>query len=294
MRYIKGLILLLVIGCPFVTCSPECENITGVYFDNYPYISEGQILIKAADINALEGKNVFFDEKLAPASNFKPGVGLIVDLPAGVTGDDVNMRIQDIDCADFVSTSLSVQPQSYFANNANYIVPAPPTIIIPIPNPPLPPSINNAWISPDNKDYCIWFAVNQVAGSAGNYVITPTERPDPVTGEMKKTEELSVNRLACNAPTEANGRYHKNPIYGMISTTENKIQFWIDRTSKGLGIEEFEGQFIDIEKTVYKDDDEIGPENCHPAPWSATKNHMMMVVSKQTKRTMVLYQQLLK
>ena len=283
---------MVVIAVPFVTCTPDCENITGVYFDDYPYISEGQILVKATDINALEGKNVFFDEKPAPAYRFETGVGLIVDLPAGVTGDNVNMRIQDIDCADFVSTSLSVQPQSYFANNANYIVPAPPLIIIPIPNPPLPPSINNAWISPDNKDYCIWFAVTPIQGATGSYLISPTDRPDPVTGVLKKTEELSVSQLACSMPTEANSRYHHNPIYGMMSTTENKIQFWIDRTSKKLGIEEFEGQFIDINETSYKDDVEIGPPNCKPAPWSKTKSHMMMVVSKQTKRTMVLYQQL--
>lgn len=303
MRYLKSLILFVVIGSPLVTCSPECENITGVYFDDYPYIAEGQILVKANNINTLEGKNVFFDEKPAPSSEFRPGVGLIVDLPAGVTGDDVKMRIQDIDCADFVSTSLSVQQQSYFANNANYIAPAPPTIIIPIPNPPLPPSINNAWISPDNKDYCLWFVVDEVPGSPGNFIISPVSRPNPANpSQMIKSQELSVSLVpACNLPpTEATLRYHGNPMYGMISKSTNKIQFWIDRSAKtdaggkSLGIEEFEGQFIDITETRYKDDIEIGPPNCHPSTWLAKKDHMMMVVSKQTKRTLVLYQQLTK
>ena len=65
-----------------------------------------------------------------------------------------------------------------------------------------------------------------------------------------------------------------------MSTNDNKIQFWIDRTSKSLGIEEFEGQFIDINRhpTIMKDTPDCGT-------WGKTKLHMMMVTSKQTKRT---------
>lgn len=296
MRNIKSLIVI-VIGFPLITCSPDCENITGVNFDNYPYIEEGQILIKADNINTLQNKNVFLNDVRATDTEFKDGIGLIVTMPKNVTGDNVNLRIQDVDCADFVSTNLAVKPQSFFANNPNYIVPAPPQIIIPVPNPPLPPSINNAWISPDNKDYCIWFAVNEVltsdGKSTGNYVITPTDRPDPVTGVLKKSLELSVEQAVClKPPSEATNRYHGNPVYGMMSTKDNKIQFWIDRTSKDLGIEEFEGQFIDINETSYMDDVEVGPPGCQPGSWSGTKLHMMMVVSKQTKRTLVLYQKL--
>jgi hypothetical protein len=293
MRNIKNLILV-VIGFTVLTCSPNCENITGVTFDDYPYLEEGEVLIKASNAGALQNKNVYFNEILVAQEDleFRAGLGLIAKMPKGVTGTNVTLRIQDVDCSDFVSSSLNVQPASFFANNPDFIVPAPPQIIIPIPNPPLPPSINNAWISPDNKDYCIWFAVTEVTPGSGNYIISPTNRPDPITGQPKKTEELSVSRLVCQLPTEANGRYHNNPIYGMMNTTENKIQFWIDRSSKGLGVEEFEGQFIDINKTPYMDDDEIGPPSCQPGPWVETKLHMMMVVSKQTKRTLVLYQQL--
>ena len=119
-------------------------------------------------------------------------------MPPGVTGENVNLRIQDIDCADFVSSSLNVQPESFFIGNPDYIPPAPPLIIIPIPNPPLPPSINNAWISPNNTDYCIWFVVNPVPGSPGNFIITPIERPNPANpGVMIKSQELSVEQAPC-------------------------------------------------------------------------------------------------
>jgi len=299
MRSIKNFFYLVVVGFVSLTCSPDCENITGVTYDNYPYLEAGQILIKASNINTLQNKNVYFNEKLATAARFEPGVGLVVTMPQGVTGEDVNLRIQDVDCADFVSSSLSVQPSGYFVANPMYVPPAPPQIIIPIPNPPLPPNINNAWLSPDNKDYCIWFAVTEIGTGTGNYIISPIDRPDPNSGILRKSQELSVKQKVCGqAPSPETNFYHDNPVYGMMSKTENKVQFWIDRTSKkdatgkSLGIEEFVGQFIDIKETPYKDDVEIGPPGCKGAPWLPTKSHMMMVTSKQTNRTLILYQQL--
>lgn len=125
MHYIKSLILLLVIGAPLLTCTPNCENIAGVYFDDYPYMEEGQILIKASNLNALQNKNVFVNDILTVDPKFEPGLGLIVNMPPGVTGTDVKLRIQDVDCADFISTNLSVQPESFFIGNADYISPAP-------------------------------------------------------------------------------------------------------------------------------------------------------------------------
>ena len=73
----------------------------------------------------------------------------------------------------------------------------------------------------------------------------------------------------------------------MMNTIDNRIQFWVDRTSKKLGIEEFEGKFIDINGTPYNSDD---TPDC--GTWGKTKLHMMMVTSRQTKRTLLLYQQL--
>lgn len=288
MRHIKNLHYLAVIGFSLLTCNPNCENITGVYFSEHPYIEEGEILIKASNPNTLQDRNVFFNEIRATESRFEPDLGLIVKMPPNVKGENVNLRIQDIDCADFVTFNLNVQSESFFIGNPDFIPPAPPLIIIPIPNPPLPPSINNAWISPNNTDYCIWFAVNPVPNSPGSFIITPTDRPDPVTGVMRKSLELSVEQAPCGlAPRPETSLYHQNPVYGMMNTNDNKIQFWIDRSSKGLGIEEFEGQFIDINQTPYNDEN---TPDC--GTWGKTKLHMMMVTSKQTNRSLLLYQQL--
>jgi hypothetical protein len=272
-----------VIWFSFYSCNPNCENITGLYFAEHPYVEEGEILIKASNVNTLRNRNVFFNEVLAEKTTFVDDLGLIAKMPQGVTGDNVTLRIQDQDCADFVSFSLNVKSEGFFVGNPDFVPPAPPQIIIAVPNPPLPPSINNAWISPNNTDYCIWFVVLDVPGSPGNFIISP------ITGANgKQSEELSVDQLVCGSPPRQETEYyHKNPVYGMINTNDNLIQFWIDRSSKGLGIEEFEGKFIDINDTPYNDDRTPGCK-----PWNETKLHMMMVTSKQTNLSLLLYQQL--
>lgn len=289
MRSINYVLHFVLVCIGLLSCNPNCENITGVYFEEHPYVEEGEILIKASNANDLRNRNVFFGEQLAEETRFVPEVGLVAKMPAGVKGENVALRIQDRDCGDYIAFSLNVQSEGFFIGNADFIPPAPPQIIIPAPNPPLPPSINNAWISPNNTDYCVWFVVDPVPGSPGNFVISPVERPNPANPSvMIRSQELSVEQAPCKLPSRPEtDLYHKNPVYGMINTTDNIIQFWIDRTGRGLGIEEFYGQFIDISTTPYQDD---RTPNC--GSWGKTKLHMMMVKSKQTNRSLLLYQQL--
>ena len=284
MKSYRHLPFFVLIASSFLGCNPDCQNITGVYFANHPYLEEEEVLIQANDPNTLRNRSVYFNDVQADDTRFVADLGLIAKLPPSVSGESVSLRIEDNDCADFITFDLNVQDEGYFVANPEYIPPAPPQIIIPIPNPPIPPNINNAWISPNNTDYCIWFVVDSIPGSNGNFVISP----NPLEPGGKKSLELSVEQAPCKLPPRPETNlYHQNPVYGMISTSENHIQFWIDRTSKGLGIEEFEGKFIDIDDTPYNDD--RTPE-C--GTWGVTKKHMMMVTSKQTNRSLLLYQQL--
>jgi len=285
MRNIKFLATAVLACYSLTTCNPDCNNITDVYFAEHPYVEEGEILIKSSNLNNLRSRDVYFNDVLAEELRFVADVGLIAKMPKGVKGEKVSLRIQDQDCTDFVSYNLNVQNEAFFAGNEDFIPPAPPIIIIPIPNPPLPPNINNAWISPNNTDYCIWFVVVPVPNSPGNFTITPT------LYNGKSSEELSVARLACaDTSNPETALYHHNPVYGMINTNDNNIQFWIDRSGQGLGVEEFTGQFIDIDSTPFNDD---RLPDCKGAPWLEEKFHMMMVTSIQTGRTLLLYQQLL-
>ena len=285
MRNFKLLATAIFLFYSLATCNPDCNNIADIYFADHPYTEEDEILIKSSNLNNLRGRDVYFNDKLAENVRFVTDVGLIAKMPKGTKGQQVSLRIQDQDCTDFVSYNLNVQSPTFFVGNEDYIPPAPPIIIIPLPNPPLPPNINNAWISPNNTDYCIWFAVAAVPGSPGNFTISPT----PVGGFS--STELSVARLACaDTSKPETALYHNNPVYGMINTNDNNIQFWIDRSGQKLGVEEFTGQFIDIDSTPFNDD--TLPE-CKGAPWKKEKFHMMLVTSKQTGRSLVLYQQLL-
>ncbi len=275
--------ILLLAG----NCNPDCENITGVFFGNHPMLAQQEILIEAANPAILQGRSVFFANQRAE-TRFEPGYGLIARLPAGVTGENVEMRIEDPDCTDFVRFNLNVQEPSFFVGNPASIPPAPPEVIIPTPNPPIPPSINNAWISPNDTDYCIWFRVmpaDSTDDDPTSFLISPHPVVD-ANGVTRSSRELSVGRLTGCNPTEANALYHENPVFGMIDTKSNRIEFWIDRGS--LGVEEFTGYFINVETTPYHDD-RVPP--CGPA-WSTNKLYMMQVVSKQTGRQLILYQQL--
>ncbi len=283
MRTIKYLAYAVLVCYWLASCNPDCQNITDVYFAEHPYVEEGEILIKSSNLNNLRARDVFFNDLPAENLRFVEDVGLIAKMPKGVKGEKVSLRIQDQDCTDFVSYNLNVQTESFFVGNEDYIPPAPPVIIIPLPNPPLPPNINNAWVSPNNTDYCIWFVVIEVPGSPGNYTISP------VVYNGKKSQELSVARAVCADTSDPEtGLYHANPVYGMISTNDNRIQFWVDRSSQGLGIEEFSGQFIDIDSTPFNDD---RLPKC-TGPWVKTKLYMMYVTSVQTGRTLLLYQQI--
>lgn len=279
--------ILLPLAILLVDCNPGCDNLTGVFFGNHPMLAEQEILIEAANPNALQGRSVFFANQRAD-TRFEAGFGLVAKLPAGVTGENVEMRIEDPDCTDFVRFNLNVQDQAFFTGNPGFIPPAPPEVIIPAPNPPIPPSISNAWISPNDTDYCIWFRVVPVDSTANpgtSFVITPHPVADE-NGVVRRSRELSINRLnGCN-PTEANALYHDNKVFGMIDTRSNRIEFWIDRGS--LGVEEFTGRFINVADTPYHDD-RLPP--CGNG-WSPVKEYMMQVTSKQTGRQLILYQQL--
>lgn len=278
-----ALAALLVLG----SCNPDCENLTGVYFGNHPMLAEQEFLIEAANPAILQGRSVFFDNQRAE-TRFEPGYGLIARLPAAVTGDNVEMRIEDPDCTDFVRFSLNVQEPSFFVGNPAFIPPAPPEVIIPTPNPPIPPSINNAWISPNDTDYCIWFRVEPADSTAEkptSFIISPHPVRD-ASGVERRSRELSVGQLTGCNPTEANALYHGNPVFGMIDTKSNRIEFWVDRGNRG--VEEFTGHFINVTTTPYMDD-RVPP--CGPV-WSTAKEYMMQVTSQQTGRQLLLYQQL--
>ena len=139
--------------------------------------------------------------------------------------------------------------------------------MIPTSLPSFPPSVANAWLSPQNTDYCVWlqFAKKTVFGSNPiEYVLDGNgNKIETNTIDPSQSAELSVKELLCNST--ANTLYHNNPVSGVVDRDNNFVHFWIDRTSKGLGVEEFIGEFIDINDTPYAEP--AVPDCDHPLGW---------------------------
>ncbi|HFA47763.1 MAG TPA: hypothetical protein ENJ95_01950 [Bacteroidetes bacterium] len=155
--------VLLLAMCQ-LTCSPECISIFNLQIrPNTAPVGSQILLTDVNNENTLRGRNVFFGDGI-PAENleFVPDIGLLATVPNLPTGTH-DISIEEPDCGDFVRTTFEVISEESFFNNPNFdtpfITPSPLQVVIPTIDAGniFPPSVTNAWISPDNPDYCIWF-----------------------------------------------------------------------------------------------------------------------------------------
>lgn len=271
---------LLIIGLiAFSGCNPDCNPIGFIEVTGNGFYQGQEILIKAEPASSLEGKDVLFNARgssesvtvSSTESRYIPGVGLLVKVPDDIDGTDIDLLIDDPDCGPItLGRSLIVGDEDFFLNNVDFIPPPNFNFIIPVSLPVFPPLVRNAWLHPEVTDYCLWF----------RFILDENDE-ETVTLCPATSRELSVN---CDGTPDL---YHDNPVYGIIDKTNNYINFFIDRTSKNAGVEEFEGQFIDISDTDYGND-EI--PSCGP-PWVPGRSYMMLLTSRQTGRQLVIYQQ---
>ncbi len=273
---ILSFLVLLVTGC-----NPDCNPIGFIEVPGNGFVQGQEILIKAEPPSSLEGKDVLFSARstassagsvtvTAKESRYVPGVGLLVKVPEGIEGADVDLLIDDPDCGPItLGRPLTVGDEAFFTNNPDFIVPPNFNFVIPVSVPVFPPLIRNAWLHPTITDYCLWFRF--VLDEDDNETITLC----PAT-----SRELNIG---CESTNEF---YHDNPVYGIIDKHNNYINFFVDRTSKNAGIEEFEGQFIDIADSNPTSDAVPCQGN-----WVPGRSYMMLLVSKQTGRQLIIYQQ---
>ncbi len=290
---------LLCIAFIFLSCNPECDNITLLSIDSAVKQTGQEVLIKSNNLSALEGKNVLFgsDGNTVPAAGtrFVPSVGLLATVPDQVEGENIQVLVEDLDCGtSVVPTGMTVGDADFFANNLDFIPPAPFEIVIPSPPTVFPPLVQNAWVSPQNLDYCIWFKFLPQQDADGNPIIHDIVNGDTIYTETRNldpytSKEFSVELLVgCTASSPAS-IYHDNPVFGVIDKEENLVHFWIDRTGQGNGIEEFSGQFVDIEAAGYY---ETKTPECNPSQlFAAQKQYLLLATSLQSGRQLLLYQQ---
>lgn len=277
----------IILAALLLSCNPDCDSLFNVQAAAITNLAGGEVLLRTPNpnnINQLNGRNIFVNDKELGADDmsFYTDFGLVVKLPEGLTGETL-LEVEDFDCGR-VPVRLSLQDESFFRNNPDFIIPTPPDVIIPSIPPVFPADITNAWISPNNPDYCLWFGpykVYEFRDGNDNLVFA-----DVTNIVASGSFELSTCR-------DESKFYHNNPFFGIVDTVNNHIELTVDRSAKaGLGVlakEDFIGQFIDIQDTKY----EMGPLNgasiCGTEDKEEAKKQMMLLTSKQTGQQVIVF-----
>lgn len=300
--------ILLLSTLAFISCNPECENIYNIRVDSLVKQQGQEMLIMSDNVSALEQSEIQFlsgGQVAIAKSKTTTDMGLIVEVPENIQGQNIQLAINDPDCGlSILGAGVTIGDAAFFANNPDFIPPAPFEFVIPAPPVAFPPLVQNAWISPQNTDYCIWFKFHPQTDNAGNIIMTE------VNGQMVPAESVSLNNAQsfefsvqelvcdgngagpngiCGAPVKT--FYHCNPVEGIIDKENNFIHFWIDRTDingQNFGIEEFVGEFINIKDAGY---DQQAVPSCSSGIFDPDKAYLMLVTSQKTGRQLLLFQQ---
>ena len=265
----------LILAAGLFSCNPDCESVFGLRITTAATEAGNEILITAQPPSSLQGRRVFIKEKEVQ-TRFAENMGLVVTVPDGLSGA-VDVRVEDPDCADFVSLNLDVEDASFFENNPQFVFPTIPEIVIPTLQAAFPPSIENAWLHPENLDYCIWFKI--VPDASGNC----TRVIDPANSfEQSTCFRSDDNRL-----------YRQNPMFGYIDVND-KIHLTILRSD---GPEEFDGCLVNLMdvpekyrawKSFPTPCPTIDPLGLTPVQ---ERSHMMVLTSKRNGKQLIIYQQ---
>ncbi len=292
-----------------LSCNPDCENYARVEATITPSIRlpGEQILVSTSPADFLAGRDLFI-EKLVNGELKIDGStklvseyvaearGRIATLPMDVDGNR-NLYIEDRDCGGFIPlNSVNVVDETFLvANQALFITPPRPQIIIPTIPTSSPTNLVNTWFSPDNRDYCIWIVPEFIEQSGGCYAegmrLTPGNLSvGPGTPESGSWE-LSAN---CNGDNITKP-YHGNPVTeGVIDTISGYVRITIDRTPNGLPVETYEGTLImPTSRGVSANDRTVTnlPADCGPSGEGNQAKLMIVMTSTLTGHQIVIFRQ---
>lgn len=302
----KNLLSLFALAVGFsclFSCNPDCENYARISAEITPSVRMpgDQIMVKTSPADFLRDRDLFIekvvdgelivDETTMLSSEFldmPAAKGRLATLPMDVEGNR-NIYIRDNDCGGFIPlNSVTVASADFIASNQSlFISPAAPQIVIPtLPSVP-PVNIINTWFSPNNRDYCIWIVPELILDEAtGCY----KEGPNLVPGNTEigpGTPNSGSWELAAGCGVDPNaGLYTGNPVSGFIDRNSGFVSLSIDRTSKGLGVEQFEGSLM-APSSVPEPDRVVGA--CAPEANNQNAEYMIVANSKQTGRQMVIF-----
>ncbi|MBV6443555.1 MAG: hypothetical protein EPGJADBJ_05327 [Saprospiraceae bacterium] len=294
--------IVLLLSLAHFACNPNCESLQGVELSTNTTLEGYEITIDAADRNALKGKKVFFGN-MPVTPEFDDNGLMLVKVPAGISSE-TELRIEDLDCQDVIAFPFHVVGQSYFNSIDNFVPPIPIEVVFPTPNIPYPASVDQAWLSPDNPEYCLWFIMykEKVVNSNGGTTYIPTIFINPDSSFEQAT--------CCCKRSDPDLPYAQNRMGGIVDVEKNRIEVYINRTERGGDIEYFKGVFIDRSQVI-RYANNTGILTCPPdgstdpncavvntcdgnvfvnfSP-QLTQNNMMLLTSQKTGRQVVVYQ----
>ena len=278
-------------------CNPDCTNLStsNISLPPGPYQANAEIAVTSSPSSLIKEREFHISIKKNNAteislldSRFEEALDTAVVLMPNEVNPTAALLINDPDCTGNlipVGNATSLQSSSFFVDNPFFVTPAPPLIVIPSPPPSIPGNIVNAWFSPNNRKYCIWFQPD--LDDNGNELPTLTRGFFDGAGARKGSWELAAG---CDNIEGTGELFHLNQVTGIIDKANNIISIRVDRTSKNLGFEDFEGFFVDPNKMPAGSDYNIGgicnAENGRSMP------KLMYLVSQNTKRQLLLWRNL--
>lgn len=296
MKALSFLAVIALLSVVHFACNPECQSLQGVKLSTNMTLENYEIYIDATPRESLKNRKVFFDEIFVP-SVYNDSVGLIFKVPTGQNPKSV--RIEDPDCLEVYTFPFQVVDANYFSTIENFVPPIPPEIVIPTINIPFPQSVDNAWLSPDEPEYCLWFTMYKDIKPNGDTVATNLIDP----GNSFEQATCCCKRSDPNLP------FAMNRMGGIVDVAGNRIEIYIDRTNQAGGdIEYFTGRFIDRQQVPQyanntgkltcplgdpNDPNCAGGNTCvGQVDYSPqlTQNNMMLLTSQKTGRQIVVYQ----
>ncbi len=276
-------------------CNPDCTNLStsNISLPPGPYLANAEISINSSPSSLIKEREFHLSirknnstEIMVLDSRFEEALDAAVVLMPNEVNPTASILINDPDCTGSlipVGEATSLQSTSFFVDNPFFVKPAPPLIVIPTPPPSIPGNIVNAWFSPNDRKYCIWFKPDE--DDNGN------ELPTLTRGFFDNGERMGSWELAAGCDNiEGTGElFHLNQVTGIVDKVNNIINIRIDRTSKNLGFEDFEGFFVDPDKMPAGSDYNIGGICANNGD---AKPKLMYLVSQKTKRQLLLWRNL--
>ena len=256
--------------------------------------------MRSNPVGFLADRNVFIDnplgdgEKIMLESEFHEGFGLTAVLPPEAP-ENTSVFVEDPDCSNeflFVNPLL-VANEDFFIASDLFVVPPIPVIIIPNQTVTINIDITNAWITPYERSYCIWFVPELDTDGNELKALRPyLPGKDEESVAMGDFDKLGSHEfLVCDENTRlSNINADKNPVTGFVDKNApggGVVRIRIDRSAKGLGFENFSGFFIDPEGQLPDESWKLGG-GC--VEGGSTRETFMLLTSESTGQQILMIQ----